>query len=126
MLTVFTLNRDLSEVIHEIVPIMFGEFQAIQPLVMVMLTFLNVFYNSAWTSKSDPQQCKFNSTTPPKKKKKTIQYKYHNRKVKMSIFKKYRFETTVIPVRQNSAMWKTKSILYTQRFGRNQGFPKTP
>lgn len=49
-------------------------------------------------------------------------FKYHNRKVKMSIFKKYRFETTVIPVR----MWKTKSILYTQRFGRNQGFPKTP
>lgn len=32
MLAVFTLNRDLSEVTHEIVPIMFGKFQAIHAL----------------------------------------------------------------------------------------------
>lgn len=32
MLTVFTLNRDLSEVTHEIVPIVFGEFRAIHTM----------------------------------------------------------------------------------------------
>lgn len=32
MLAVFTLNRDLSEVTHKIVPIVFGKFQAIHAL----------------------------------------------------------------------------------------------
>lgn len=53
MLAAFTLNRDLSEVTCEIVPIVFGKFQAIYALEIAWrlhsLFFFNLFYNSAWT-----------------------------------------------------------------------------
>jgi len=53
MLAVFTLNRDLSEVTHEIVPIVFGQFQAIHAFEIAWrlhsLFCSYLFYNSAWT-----------------------------------------------------------------------------